>query len=119
MRATLEMRSKVFSLVQRLFRFCAQLAATAAAAYLLELAKRFSLSLDVKSQDASQQGAPPLPILTFDPKHTSAVTHLCLFTFRFTAEVTTSKDRGCKLDGGVSPSTHPPAAAWDHRMDSC
>lgn len=33
---------------------------------------------------------------------------VCIFTSRFTVEVTTSKDRGCKLDGGSSPPTHPP-----------
>lgn len=74
----------------------------------LDPAKQLSLSLDVKSQDASQQGAPPLSILTSDPKHTSPVS-------RFAFSPPDSQRRSPRartevLNYGVeaSPPTHPP-----------
>lgn len=107
---------KVHSLVYWLFRFWPQLLATAAACTTL-------------IPSASPSGFPSrndniVPILTSDPKHTAPVARFCLFTSRFTEEVTTYKDRGRKSvgAGGVTPSPTPPpaaAAAWDHRMDSC
>lgn len=50
-----------------------------------------------------------VPILTSDPKHTAPVARFCLFTSRFTEEVTAYKDRGRKSAGaGGSPPPHPP-----------
>lgn len=64
-------------------------------------------------------GSSPVYPNLWPQTHFSRLT-VCLFTSWFTAEVTTSKDRGLKLwGGGVTSYPSPAAAAWDHRMDSC
>lgn len=73
--------------------FWALLSSTAAA-----LIHSNSPSLDMKSQDASQQEVSFPAYLNLWPQTHFSRRTVCLYTPRFTAEVTTSKDRGGKLE---------------------
>lgn len=91
---------KVHSLVYSLFRFWPQLLATAAA--------RTTLIPSASPSGFRSRNHNIVPILTSDPKHTAPVARFCLFTSRFTEEVTTYKDRGRKSVGaGGSPPPQP------------